>query len=72
MQLLRQPARRVTPRAGPQVEVTDRVGLLHDVTQALWERELTGAARGELRCTCVRALTAARRSAPRARVHEPQ
>lgn len=24
-----------------QVEVTDRVGLLHDVTQALWERELT-------------------------------
>lgn len=27
-----------------QVEVTDRVGLLHDVTQALWERELTGAA----------------------------
>lgn len=27
----------------PQVEVADRVGLLHDVTQALWERELTGA-----------------------------
>ena len=24
------------------MEVTDRVGLLHDVTQALWERELTG------------------------------
>lgn len=31
-------------RLPAQVEVTDRVGLLHDVTQALWERELTGAA----------------------------
>lgn len=33
----------LTPRGASQVEVTDRVGLLHDVTQALWERELTGA-----------------------------
>lgn len=33
----------LTPRDAWQVEVTDRVGLLHDVTQALWERELTGA-----------------------------
>ena len=33
----------LTPHGARQVEVTDRVGLLHDVTQALWERELTGA-----------------------------
>ena len=58
-----------------QVEVTDRVGLLHDVTQALWERELTGASTPHASCaTRVRspAADAHQCSPPRARVHEPQ